>query len=189
MMGKLMIHSLTQTWLDDPAVSGGGTRVMSKVGLKETAVLCVLRSGDELLLLSRGREPNKGLYVPVGGHVDPFEPPRDAAIREVEEETGLLLADVRFCGVLVETSPSKYNWVTFVYSAEVERFPPPDCSEGVLEWVATSRLGNIATPPTDAFIYRFVSEGRPFVMDARFDDSLELVLLKDEISREVLYAR
>jgi len=162
---------------------------MSEAGLKKTAVLCVLRSGDELLLLKRNREPNRGLYVPVGGHVDPFEPPRDAAIREVQEETGLLLADVRFCGVLVETSPSKYNWVTFVYSAEVERFFPPDCSEGVLEWVATPRLGNIATPPTDAFIYRFVSEGRPFVMDARFDESLEMTSLADEIAREALYER
>jgi len=162
---------------------------MSEAGLKKTAVLCVLRSGDEMLLLRRGREPNKGLYVPVGGHVDPFEPPRDAAIREVEEETGLLLADVRFCGVLVETSPSKYNWVTFVYSAEVERFPLPDCGEGVLEWVAISCLGDIATPPTDAFIYRFASEGRPFVMDARFDDSLEMTSLIDEIAGEVLYVR
>ena len=162
---------------------------MSKAGLKETAVLGVLRRGDGLLLLKRAREPNRGLYVPVGGHVDAFEPPRNAAIREVQEETGLLLADVRFCGVLVETSPSKYNWVTFVYSAEVERFPPPDCSEGVLEWVATSRLGNIATPPTDAFIYQFVSEGRPFVMDARFDESLEMTSLADEISGEVLYER
>lgn len=160
---------------------------MGEAGLKKTAVLCVLRSGDEVLLLIRGREPNKGLYVPVGGHVDPFEPPRDAAIREVKEETGLLLADVRFCGVLVETSPSEYNWVSFVYSAEVERFPPPDCSEGVLEWVAISRLGDIHTPPTDAFIYRFVSEGRPFVMDARFDDSLEMTSLVDEMAGEVLY--
>jgi len=162
---------------------------MSEAGLKKTAAVCVLRSGDELLLRRRGREPNRGLYAPVGGHVDPFEPPRAAAIREVEEETGLLLAEVRFRGVLVETSPSKYNWVSFVYSAEVQRFPPPDCSEGVLEWVAISRLGDIPTPPTDAFIYRFVLEERPFVMDARFDDPLEMTSLVDEITGEMLYVR
>jgi 8-oxo-dGTP diphosphatase len=157
--------------------------------LKKTAVLCVIRHGDHLLLLLRGKEPNMGMYVPVGGHVEPFEAARDAAIREVREEAGLVLDDLRFCGVLVETSPTKYNWVSFVYSAEAHRTPPVECAEGILEWVAIDRLEELPTPQTDMHIYRLVLMRRFFALDARFDKSVDLVSMRDEITGELLYER
>jgi len=58
-------------------------------GLKKTAVLCVLKHGENFLLLKRLKEPNKDSYTPVGGKLDPFESPIKAAIRETWEETGL----------------------------------------------------------------------------------------------------
>jgi len=160
---------------------------MSKTGLKKTTVLCVLRSGDALLLLRRTKEPNLGKYVPVGGHVEPCETPRDAAVREVREETGWRLGDVEFCGVLVETSPTDFNWVNFIYSAPVERFNPPHCREGVLEWVELSRLPHIPTPTTDMYIYQLILRGQAFVLNAEYDRSLQLRLLQDEITGEVFH--
>ncbi len=55
---------------------------MNKVpfGLKRTATLCILRNDNNCLLLKRLREP------PVGGKLDPFESPLNAAIRETFEE-------------------------------------------------------------------------------------------------------
>lgn len=44
-------------------------------GLKRTAVICVLKSDRRFLLLKRLKEPNKDLYTPVGGKLDPFENP------------------------------------------------------------------------------------------------------------------
>ena len=160
---------------------------MSKTGLKKTTVLCVLRSGDALLLLRRTKEPNLGKYVPVGGHVEPCETPRSAAIREVQEEAGCTLDDVKFCGVLVETSPTDYNWIVFVYSAEVERFRPPDCREGILEWVDLSRVPEIPTPPTYIHVYRLIMHDRTFMLNAEFDEALNLLLLEDEITGQVFH--
>ena len=57
-------------------------------GLKKSAVLCVLKNQDSFLLLKRLKEPNKELYTPVGGKLDPFENPNQTAIRETREETG-----------------------------------------------------------------------------------------------------
>lgn len=160
---------------------------MISTGLKRPAVLCILHSAQAMLLIRRNKEPNLGKYVPVGGHIDPYESPRDAAIREVQEETGLAVDEVRFCGVLVETSPTVYNWISFVYAAEIERFEPPTCREGNLEWVEVAQLEGLPTPATDGHIYRLVAEGRRFVLDAAFDAELNLLILQDELTGEVLF--
>ncbi len=164
-----------------------GRKARVPVGLKRTAVLCLLRNSDKLLLIKRAKEPNLGLYVPVGGHVDPFESPRQAAIREIAEETGVEVTDVRFHGVLVESSPTAYNWISFVYSAEIPHIAPPPCREGELEWFPIARLSELPMPTTDLYLYRYALDGRPFVMDALFDVDTRLLRMVDEISGEVLF--
>ena len=160
---------------------------MPDLGLKHVAVLTILRAGSAMLLLRRTKaDALQGKYIPIGGHVDPFESPRHAALREVREETGLVVDEVAFRGVLVETSPTAYNWVTFIYSADVARFAPPECAEGVLEWVEVERLPDIPTPETDAFIYSYVAQGQPFVLDAEFDEEVRMVRLEEELTGAVL---
>jgi ADP-ribose pyrophosphatase YjhB (NUDIX family) len=44
-----------------------------------------------ILLIQRGKPPMDGLWTFPGGHVEPGEPARAAVLREVREETGLLV--------------------------------------------------------------------------------------------------
>jgi 8-oxo-dGTP diphosphatase len=60
------------------------------------AVSVALRDGDAFLLIKRARPPAKGLYAFPGGRVDPGETPSEAAAREVMEETGLEISELRF---------------------------------------------------------------------------------------------
>lgn len=45
--------------------------------------------GDDVLLIQRGKGALKGYWSLPGGHIEPGEPARDAALREVREETGI----------------------------------------------------------------------------------------------------
>lgn len=148
--------------------------------------MCILRHKDELLLLKRLREPNKDMYTPVGGKLDPFEGPYEAALRETLEETGVKLSYMRFCGTLIETSPASYNWCSFVYVADIDRIPPPLCTEGSLEWIPLSNVLKVPAPKTDWHIYKYVMEGKPFAFRATFDEKLILTSMTEDIEEKTM---
>lgn len=60
--------------------------------------MCVLRRGSKVLVQDR-TDPNwPGVAFP-GGHVEKGESFTDAVIREVQEETGLIISSPRLCGI------------------------------------------------------------------------------------------
>lgn len=159
------------------------------VGLKKAATLCILKHKDQYLLLKRLKEPNKDLYTPVGGKLDPFEGPLQAAIRETREETGIEVSHMKYCGLLTESSPTKYNWIGYVYLAEIDYCDPPPCNEGTLEWIRHEELLSVPTPRTDWFIYQYIRENKAFAFTAEFDDGLELISMREEMEDVVVYSR
>jgi len=68
--------------------------------IKPGFTLCFLLNGDEVLMLHRRFPPNQGLWNGVGGHIEPGETPREAAVREIAEETGYHVKDPQFAGLL-----------------------------------------------------------------------------------------
>lgn len=158
-------------------------------GLKRTAVICVLKNGNNFLLLKRLKEPNKDTYTPVGGKLDPYESPYQAALRETYEETGLKVEKMKFCGMLTESSPTKYNWTSYVYLAEIDFIPPPPCNEGDLEWIALEQVLDVPTPKTDWFIYQYLLKNKTFAFSADYDTSLNLLTMHEEIEDILVFDR
>ena len=56
--------------------------------------------GGRLLLVRRGTPPGRGLWSVPGGRVEPGETPVEAVVREVREETGLLVQPTRLAGTV-----------------------------------------------------------------------------------------
>ncbi|UFH53416.1 NUDIX hydrolase [Spirosoma sp. KNUC1025] len=156
-------------------------------GLKRAAVICVLRNGSRFLLLKRIKDPNKGQYTPVGGKLDPFESPLRAAYRETWEETGIKADAMKFCGVLTESSPTAYNWMSYVYVAEIPLLPPPPCNEGDLEWIEFADVLNVPTPKTDWYIYDYLLKNKSFVFDAEYDEQLNLLVMQEELENILVF--
>lgn len=160
-------------------------------GIKRTAAMVVLRHEESFLLLRRKNKPYAGHYLPVGGKLGPHERPIDAARRETLEETGIRIekGQLRFGGVLVESSPTDYNWQSFIYLAEIAWMPPPPCPEGELEWIAFQDIPSVPTPPTDWQVYQYLMQQRPFALDAVYDEKLVLLEMREEISGEVVWEK
>ena len=75
-----------------------------------------------VLLIERGAEPFKGCWALPGGFMDMDETAEQCALRELEEETGLRLAEVRQIGAYskVDRDP-RGRTMTVAYLAVVEQ--------------------------------------------------------------------
>lgn len=83
-----------------------------------TYVLLVVRSRRRILLV---HERERGLWELPGGRIDPGETPRQAAVRELSEETGQRVAPeaLRFSGFAKTELPRRDIRYGAVYTAEL----------------------------------------------------------------------
>ncbi len=105
--------------------------------------LIFVRHGDELLLMKRAAHkrifPNR--YNGLGGHIERDEDPYSAARREVQEESGLLLTDLRLRALHHIDADSDTGILLFVFTATSPvRTITDACEEGDLHWVPADRV-------------------------------------------------
>ena len=88
------------------------------------AVSVAIFCGEEVLLIQRGNEPGKGLYSLPGGGQKLGETTRQAALREIEEETALVVSGLQLVDVLdsLHLDPEgklQFHYVLVVFSTKV----------------------------------------------------------------------
>jgi len=68
----------------------------------KVAATCIVEREGQVLMVCRGVQPGIGLWSIPGGYVDQGEVVEEAAVREVQEETGLDVEVVRLLGLYSE---------------------------------------------------------------------------------------
>ncbi|MDQ4075321.1 MAG: NUDIX domain-containing protein [Chloroflexota bacterium] len=130
-------------------------------------------------MMYRHKEPNLGLWVAPGGKVELDESPRECALRELEEETGLRGKNVLFRGLVTEISPLQHwQWLLFLYVVtNFEGEVRADLREGRLRWIPVPDLKTLPIPQSDAlFTPPILDLHHPFFEATMiFDDTLTLI--------------
>ncbi len=144
------------------------------------STLIYAQRDDEVLLMHRNKEPNLGLWVAPGGKIEVGESPREAARREMLEETGLAVDNLRLRGICSEVSPlPTWCWMLFIYTTRTfSGTLRPDLREGRLAWTSIDAyLTARPIPEADAIFGPRVLGDDPALFEARFvyDADLKLV--------------
>ena len=99
--------------------------------------LCFVLNGDDVLLMRRAPHkrifPNR--YNGVGGHIERDEDPLSSAHREILEETGLTVHDVRLRAVYNIDAGAETGIVLLVFTAYADSRAVVANSEGTLHWI------------------------------------------------------
>jgi 8-oxo-dGTP diphosphatase len=85
---------------------------------QERAVILFILDGDQLLLIHKKRGLGHGKINGPGGRLESGETPRDAAVRETQEEVGLTADNLTECAVLRFIFTNGYLLEVTVFTAE-----------------------------------------------------------------------
>ncbi len=102
--------------------------------------LCFVLNGDAVLLMKRAPHkrvfPNR--YNGVGGHIERDEDPLTSARREILEETGLHVRDLRLHIVYNIDAGEATGIMLFVFTAQADQREVVANAEGTLHWIPRS---------------------------------------------------
>jgi 8-oxo-dGTP diphosphatase len=86
----------------------------------KVAVAILIRKEDQILLVQRTYDPQKGHWTLPSGFVDAGEDPLEAAKRECREETGLQIHNIRLLDVIFNQEHPRGASILIVYRAEIQ---------------------------------------------------------------------
>ena len=105
--------------------------------MKNETTLVYIEKNDSFLMLHRTKKENdmsNGKWLAIGGHLEEGETPQECAIREVFEETGLIVHSLEYRAKLWFINDDyrelMHLFITKDFDGELI-----ECNEGDLEWI------------------------------------------------------
>ena len=127
--------------------------------------LCYIERDGAYLMLHRTKKENDqshDKWLGVGGKFVDGESPEECMLREVFEETGLILKDYAFRGIVTFVSDRWETEYMHLFTAAEYEGEPGECSEGVLEWVPKEKVTELKLWEGDRIFLERLNESRDF---------------------------
>lgn len=112
---------------------------MAKAELAVFTNMCMITDGDKVLVQDRKDPRWPGITFP-GGHVEKHESFVDSVIREVYEETGLIIENPVLCGAKQFQDKQDARYVVFFYRASRFSGKLKSSDEGEVFWINRADL-------------------------------------------------
>jgi len=179
--------------------------IMDGVIMELQYTICFIKRGDSILLLNRESPAWMGKWNGVGGKIEKDETPYDCIVREIEEETGIVLASVAhlsdFTSLHVQSDAifkGKITWeeVGGQYTGGMYAFllelpevftyeTPRKTEEGILDWKSLDWIlheKNTGVANLKYFLPKLINDPKTyrhrFVYDGDLVDEFQSTLLE-----------
>ena len=147
--------------------------------------LCYIIKDDSCLMLHRTKKKNDqshDKWLGIGGKFEDRERPEDCALREIKEETGLIVTGYQYRGIVTFVSD---EWETeYMHLFTVTEFEGDiiECDEGDLEWIKKEDMLKLPMWEGDRIFLGLIASDAPFF-------SLKLEYIQDRLMSAVLNGR
>ena len=145
--------------------------------------LCYLEKDGKYLMLHRTvkeNDENRDKWIGIGGKFEYGESPEECAIREIYEETGLIVTSLNYRGIVTFLSNEwgceyMHLFTSTSWIGELNAL----CDEGELEFIDKEKLLSMNIWEGDKIFLRKIQNPSPFF-------SLKLVYDKDTLKEAIL---
>ena len=132
--------------------------------MKLTTLCYIEKDGCYLLLhrIKKENDLNRDKWVGIGGKFEENESPEECLLREAKEETGLILTDYRYCGIVTFVSDRWEGEYMHLFHATGFDGELIECDEGNLEWVSKEFFATLPQWEGDKIFLKLMAEKAPF---------------------------
>ncbi len=141
---------------------------------RDVATLLFCVSGNDVLLIRKKRGLGAGKINGPGGRVEPGETPRQGALRELQEEVGVIASDPTLQGELRFQFVDGYSMHVHVFRSEAFTGEPVETAEAIPLWTPMDALPFDAMWADDRLWLAHVLAGRRVDGDFLFDGDVML---------------
>lgn len=129
------------------------------------STICYIEKEGKYLMLHRTKKKNdinKEKWLGIGGKFEDKESPEECIIREVKEETGLILNSVSLRGILTFINTICETEYIFVFTSNDFTGNLIECNEGDLQWVDKEKVTSLNLWEGDKIFIEKIKEESPF---------------------------
>lgn len=146
--------------------------------------LCYIEKENKYLMLHRIKKENdlnEGKWIGVGGKFEKDETPEACLLREVKEETGLILTKYKLRAVITFISDQWETEYMYLFTATEFCGELIPCNEGELKWIHKKDILKLNIWEGDSiFLKKMIEEDNFFTLKVVYEgDKLVESIIKD----------